>query len=47
MQADFQTRYGNYPDAVRGATGMFGPSNEAPEDAPALDRIAAYFGRTL
>ncbi|MEV7728893.1 TIGR03086 family metal-binding protein [Streptomyces sp. NPDC087917] len=41
------TWYGNHPDAVRPRTGMFGPSRTAPEDAPALDRLAAYFGRTV
>ncbi|WKV73585.1 TIGR03086 family metal-binding protein [Streptomyces sp. PCS3-D2] len=47
VAAVFRTWYGNYPDEIRGATGMFGPSEDAPEDAPALDRVAAYFGRTL
>ncbi|MFC9293726.1 TIGR03086 family metal-binding protein [Streptomyces sp. NPDC057011] len=39
--------YGNYPDEIRAATGMFAPSQPAPDDAPALDRLAAYFGRTV
>ncbi|MEU6298010.1 hypothetical protein [Streptomyces erythrochromogenes] len=32
---------------IRGGTGMFGPAKQVSGDAPALDRIAAYFGRTL
>ncbi|MFF4098760.1 TIGR03086 family metal-binding protein [Streptomyces sp. NPDC001903] len=47
VAAIFQTWYGNHPDEFRGATGVFGPSKAASEGAPALDRIAAYFGRTL
>ncbi|MFE5679757.1 hypothetical protein ACFQ7B_37205 [Streptomyces erythrochromogenes] len=47
VAAVFHTWYGNYPDEIHGATGRFGPSKQALEDAPALDRIAAYFGRTL
>ncbi|WP_052229730.1 TIGR03086 family metal-binding protein [Streptomyces sp. CT34] len=38
--------YGNWPDEIRAQTGLFAPSEPAPDDAPALDRIAAYFGRT-
>ncbi|MFB7666420.1 TIGR03086 family metal-binding protein [Kitasatospora sp. NPDC056138] len=47
VRAVQQRWYGNHPDGVRARTGMFGPSRPAPDDAPALDRIAAYFGRTL
>lgn len=47
VEAVYRTWYGNYPDAVRSEVGMFGPSKAAPEDAPVLDRLAAYFGRTV
>ncbi|MFD5409216.1 TIGR03086 family metal-binding protein [Streptomyces nojiriensis] len=42
-----RTWYGNHPDEIRSRTGLFGPSRTAPADAPALDRLAAYFGRTV
>ncbi|MFD9030875.1 TIGR03086 family metal-binding protein [Streptomyces sp. NPDC059567] len=47
VEAVFRTWYGNYPDEIRPQTGMFGPSKVAAQDAPALDRLAAYFGRTV
>lgn len=39
--------YGNFPDEARVRTGMFGPSKPTPDDAPELDRLAAYFGRAI
>ncbi|MER6314258.1 TIGR03086 family metal-binding protein [Streptomyces sp. NPDC001581] len=47
VEAALQGWYGNHPDEIRAGTGMFGPSRPAPDDAPALDRLAAYFGRTV
>ncbi|MEU9114478.1 TIGR03086 family metal-binding protein [Streptomyces sp. NPDC048483] len=47
VEAVLRTWYGNYPDEIRPQTGMFGPSKATAQDAPALDRLAAYFGRTL
>lgn len=47
VQAAFAGWYGNYPDEIRAATGMFAPSQPAADDAPAADRLAAYFGRTV
>ncbi|MDD9380855.1 TIGR03086 family metal-binding protein [Streptomyces sp. ZAF1911] len=47
VQAAFAGWYGNFPDEIRAATGMFGPSRTAPADAPMADRLAAYFGRTV
>ncbi len=46
VQAALQGWYGNHPDEIRARNGMFGPSRPASDDAPALDRLAAYFGRT-
>ncbi|MFE0186584.1 TIGR03086 family metal-binding protein [Streptomyces sp. NPDC058989] len=45
VQAAHDRWYGNFPDEARAHTGMFAPSKPAPDDAPALDRLAAYFGR--
>ncbi|MFB7054366.1 hypothetical protein ACFCXT_14755 [Streptomyces vinaceus] len=39
--------YGNFPDEIRPATGMFGPSKAAADNASTADRLAAYFGRTV
>ncbi|MGD3111396.1 TIGR03086 family metal-binding protein [Streptomyces sp. YGL11-2] len=39
--------YGNWPDEVRGRNGLFASPEPAPDGAPALDRIAAYFGRSV
>ncbi|MFF3085376.1 hypothetical protein ACFVRB_10040 [Streptomyces nojiriensis] len=47
VEAVLRTWYGNHPDEIRSRTGLFGPSRTAPADAPALDRLAAYFGRTV
>ncbi|MFE1775453.1 TIGR03086 family metal-binding protein [Streptomyces sp. NPDC059008] len=47
VQAAHDRWYGNFPDEARAHTGMFAPSKPAPDDAPALDRLAAYFGRTI
>ncbi|AJC52768.1 MerR family transcriptional regulator [Streptomyces sp. 769] len=47
VKAAYDRWYGNYPDEIRGQTGMFAPSKPAPDDAPVLDRLAAYFGRTV
>lgn len=47
VQAAMQTWYGNHPDEIRADTGMFGSSKPAPEGAPGMDRLAAYFGRTV
>lgn len=47
VEAAFGTWYGNCPDAIRSQTAMLGPSKAAPEDAPAPDRLAACFGRTV
>ncbi|MFF7503923.1 hypothetical protein ACFZBM_31510 [Streptomyces lavendulae] len=47
VEAVLHTRYGNYPDAVLPGTGMFGPARSVPADAPASDRLAACFGRTV
>ncbi|MFE2553102.1 TIGR03086 family metal-binding protein [Streptomyces sp. NPDC059355] len=47
VEAVFRTWYGNHPDEIRPQAAMFGSSEAAPEDAPALDRLAAYFGRTV
>ncbi|WP_405424635.1 TIGR03086 family metal-binding protein [Streptomyces erythrochromogenes] len=47
VRAAVQGWYGNFPDEVRAATGMFGPSRPAADGSPALDRLAAYFGRTV
>ncbi|AWZ14972.1 hypothetical protein DRB96_24990 [Streptomyces sp. ICC1] len=46
VQAAVAGWYGNFPDEIRAVTGMFGPSKPAADDAPAADRLAAYFGRT-
>lgn len=39
---------GMIPDAIRGPDGQapFGPAVDAPADAPAADRLAAFLGRT-
>ncbi|GAA3261093.1 TIGR03086 family metal-binding protein [Streptomyces lavendulae] len=47
VEAVLHTWYGNHPDAARTGTGMFGPARSVPADAPASDRLAAYFGRTV
>ncbi|MFD8148938.1 TIGR03086 family metal-binding protein [Streptomyces sp. NPDC059708] len=47
VQAAFAGWYGNFPDEIRPATGMFGPAKTAADDAPTADRLAAYFGRTV
>ncbi|MFC9815872.1 TIGR03086 family metal-binding protein [Streptomyces virginiae] len=47
VRAATQIWYGNYPDEIRVPTGMFGPSRPVLDDAPALDRLAAYFGRAV
>ncbi|MCX5128368.1 TIGR03086 family metal-binding protein [Streptomyces sp. NBC_00347] len=47
VQAAFAGWYGNFPDEIRPATGMLGPSKPAAADAPTADRLAAYFGRTV
>ncbi|MFG2874947.1 TIGR03086 family metal-binding protein [Streptomyces sp. NPDC048337] len=47
VEAVFRTWHGNHPDAIRPQTGMFAPSKPAAQDAPTLDRLAAYFGRTI
>ncbi|WP_185911415.1 MULTISPECIES: TIGR03086 family metal-binding protein [Streptomyces] len=47
VEAVFRRWYGNYPDAARPQTGLFGPAKAVAEDAPVLDRLAAYFGRTV
>ncbi|SHM90267.1 TIGR03086 family metal-binding protein [Streptomyces yunnanensis] len=47
VQAVHQRWYGRFPDALRSQTRLFDPSRPVPEGAPALDEIAAYFGRTV
>ncbi|GGU95881.1 hypothetical protein GCM10010211_73740 [Streptomyces albospinus] len=46
LQAVHDRWYGD-SDEIRAHTGLFGPSKPAPDDAPALDPIAACFGRTV
>ncbi|MFE3584621.1 DinB family protein [Streptomyces vinaceus] len=47
VQAAFATWYGNFPDEIRPATGMSGPSKPAAGNTPIEDQLAAYFGRTV
>jgi uncharacterized protein (TIGR03086 family) len=47
VQAVYDAWYGKVPAEVRDLGTVFGPERPCPSDAPLVDRLAAYLGRSV